>query len=74
MSEKEFYAWKKDWFRRIPNCEKFNCCHEIMTCAITPLCGCGSIYETYKKQSMPRECDTVSCDDCFEKYECNKNK
>lgn len=74
MTDQEFQKWKTDWFRRIPKCKKFACVHELTSCAIRPLCGCGSIYPTYKNQKEPEECTTVSCPDCFNYRDCYKEK
>ena len=70
MTEEEFKDWKKDWYKRVPGCENFVCCHELMSCGIKIFCGDCSIYDTYTRDSNPRECDIVGCDDCFIKYEC----
>ncbi len=72
MNKKEFEFWKKDWLKRIPKCQDFVCCHETSNCAIRPLCGCGSIYETYKSQKDPEECNTIDCMDCMLRWECNR--
>ena len=74
ITKEQFEIWKKFWFERIPKCKDFVCCHEMTSCAINFLCGCGSIYETYSKQKHPRECTTVGCADCMLKYECEKLK
>lgn len=74
MTKEEFQEWKKSWFDRIPKCQDFACCHELMSCAIYPLCGCGSIYETYTIQKSPEECNTVGCIDCMLKCECKKSQ
>jgi hypothetical protein len=70
MNEKEFQFWKEEWFLYVPKCKDFVCCHELTSCAIKPLCGCGSIYNTYKSQEIPLECLEVTCNDCLSKYEC----
>ena len=70
MTESEFEEWKKDWYTRIPGCEDFVCCHELMSCGIRIFCGDCSIYDTYKKEKNAVECITVGCDDCVSKYEC----
>lgn len=72
MTDKEFQRWKHEWFLRVPKCKDFACCHELSHCAIIPLCGCGSIYLTYKNQECPLECLEVTCADCFNKYDCAK--
>ncbi len=74
MTESEFNEWKKDWYQRIPKCEEFLCCHELMSCGIKILCGDCSIYETYRKASNLKECITVGCNDCMLKYKCNDYK
>ena len=72
MTKEEFQEWIDKWFLRVPKCKDFACCHELMSCAIYPLCGCGSIYETYSRQKSPEECTTVDCADCMLKYECKR--
>lgn len=72
MSENEFEKWKTSWFDRIPKCRSFYCIHELTSCCVDWLCSCGSIYSTYKSQKEPRECNDVSCEDCYKKYECKK--
>jgi len=72
MNEEEFFQWKRNWFKRIPKCIDFACCHELSSCAIKPLCGCGSIFQTYQYQIRPEECFTVDCSDCLNKHECTK--
>jgi hypothetical protein len=72
MSKIEFESWKKEWFLRVPKCKDFACCHELTTCAIKPLCGCGSIYSTYHSQECSTECLEVTCADCFNKYDCKR--
>lgn len=74
MTISEFEEWKKDWYERVPKCNKFVCCHELMSCGIKIFCGDCSIYGTYKRDKEPRECTTVSCDDCMLKYECSDYK
>ncbi len=74
MTRAEFESWKKEWFERVAGCKEFACVHELSSCAIKPLCGCGSIYETYIKQETPIECLEVTCKDCFLKHECKKTK
>lgn len=74
MTKEEFLQWKKEWFLRVPKCKYFVCCHELMRCAIHPLCGCGSIFETYQIQKNPEECTAITCADCFGKHECEKVK
>lgn len=74
MDEKQFNKWKRKWFDEVPKCRSFVCCHELTSCAIRPLCGCGSIYETYRQQTNPEECLTVTCEDCIKKYTCNRYK
>lgn len=71
MTKNEFEKWKLNWFLRVPKCFNFHCCHELTSCAINPLCGCGSLYETYKLQECPLECLEVTCDDCMLKNECD---
>ena len=46
MTEEEFKNWKKDWYKRVPKCENFVCCHELMSCGIKIFCGDCSIYDT----------------------------
>ena len=70
MTEDQFKEWKKDWYKRVPGCENFVCCHELMSCGIKIFCGDCSIYDTYIRDKHPRECTMVGCDDCFMKYEC----
>ena len=70
MTEEEFKEWKKDWYKRVPKCENFVCCHELMSCGIKIFCGDCSIHGVYAMDKNPMECDTVGCDDCFIKYEC----
>ncbi len=72
MNKKDFEEWKKNWFLEVPGCKDFACCHELDTCAIKILCGCGSIYQTYKTQECPIECLEVGCMDCFFVHECKK--
>ena len=73
MTKGEFLDWKKKWFDKVPGCKDFACCHELMTCAVKPLCG-FSIYESYINQEIPLECLEVSCKDCFLIHECKKTK
>lgn len=70
MTESEFKEWKKDWYKRVPKCDKFVCCHELMSCGIRIFCGDCSIHSTYERDKDPQECTIVGCDDCMLKYEC----
>lgn len=72
MTEKDFNIWKLSWLTRVPKCLEFACCHELMSCAIRPLCACGSIYTTYKSQLDPEECTNVGCQDCLKRYTCKR--
>jgi hypothetical protein len=72
MSKNEFTFWKEEWFLRVPKCKDFVCCHELTSCAVKFLCGCGSLYDIYKTQEVPLECSEVSCSDCLLKYECRQ--
>ncbi len=74
MTKIEFLQSKKNWFLDVPKCKDFACCHELMRCAIHPLCGCGSIFETYQTQECPLECLEVGCNDCIRKHDCKKVK
>ena len=74
LSKGDFEKWKLNWFMRVPKCFNFMCCHELTSCCVDYLCGCGSIYETYKNQECPLECFEVDCDDCMNKYECENVK
>jgi hypothetical protein len=74
MTESEFKEWKIDWYEKVPKCDKFVCCHELMSCGIKIFCGDCSIYSTYSKDKKPEECTTVGCDDCMVKYECENYK
>ena len=72
LNKEEFENWKEEWNLRIPKCKDFICCHELDSCAIDRLCSQGSIYETYKQQSIPTECTNVDCMDCIKHYDCYK--
>jgi len=74
MTELEFKEWKDDWYKRVPKCKDFICCHELMSCGIKIFCGDCSIYGTYIMDKDPRECATVGCNDCIMKYECKDYK
>ena len=74
MTISEFEEWKKDWYERVPKCNKFVCCHELMSCGIKIFCGDCSIYSTYSIDKEPQECTTVGCDDCMIKYICDNYK
>lgn len=74
MSLEEFEKWKIDWGNKIPQCNRFVCCHEMDSCAIKVFCNQGSIYDTYIKDKHPRECVGVGCADCLLKYECEEIK
>lgn len=70
MTESEFKEWKEHWYRKVPKCDKFVCCHELMSCGIKIFCGDCSIYDTYSRDEKPVECTTVGCDDCMIKHDC----
>jgi len=71
MNKKEFEAWWRDWFKRIPKCKDFVCIHELDSCGIYRFCGCCTIYETFMhNQDIASECDDVSCIDCARRHQC----
>jgi hypothetical protein len=74
MTESEFKEWKADWYKKVPKCDKFVCCHELMSCGIQLFCGDCSIHSTYARDKNPQECTRVGCDDCMLKYECKDYK
>ena len=75
MTMEEFKEWKKKWYKTVPRCDDFVCCHELTACGVDYLCGDCTIYETWK---LPRygkvTCTDVGCEDCFEKYSCKRGR
>ena len=71
LTKEEFSQWKEEWNLRIPKCKDFICCHELNSCAVDRLCSQGSMYETYKRQTSPVECDDVTCGDCMRREDCD---
>jgi hypothetical protein len=69
MTGLEFEKWKEDWYKRVPKCKDFSCCHELMSCGIKIFCGDCSIYDTYAREKDHKECTIVGCDDCMMKYD-----
>lgn len=72
-TKREFNAWVKEWYKTVPKCSKFRCCHELMSCGIAVACGDCSRYETMLK-GAGRICNEVSCIDCLSREQCKNAK
>lgn len=68
-TSEQFDEWCKQWYREVPECEDFSCCHELMSCGINFGCGDCSIYPTMQT-GCSNICTNVDCLDCNMKYEC----
>lgn len=78
MTREEFEKWKANWYKTVPRCDDFVCCHELTACGVDYLCGDCTIYETWQRYRNTLTdkvtCTDVNCTDCFEKYECKRCK
>lgn len=74
MTREDFEEWKQWWYRMVPRCENFICCHELTSCGIDRLCGDCTVYETWQNYrdilSNKVTCTDVGCEDCMLKYDC----
>ncbi len=76
MTREEFKEWKVNWYKTIPRCDDFVCCHELTVCGIDYLCGDCTIYEIWQQYrdtlTGKVTCTDVDCMDCLEHYDCHK--
>lgn len=72
-TEAEFEKWKKDWFKTVPKCDDFACCHELMSCGIYVACGSCSLHRTMAAGVADRICEDVDCSNCCD-YECKEKR
>jgi len=78
MKQKDFEDWKRNWFKYVPQCFDFVCCHEMTSCGVERFCGDCTIYPTWntaieKKFKIPT-CNDVGCDDCLRNHDCKRRK
>lgn len=73
---KLFETWKRQWFKYIPKCADFVCCHELSSCGVDKFCGDSTIYPTWndavERHLTKPTCTNVGCADCLRNHDCEK--
>jgi hypothetical protein len=73
---KEFEEWKRNWYKTVPRCTQFVCCHELTACGVNYLCGDCTIFPTWEYYQQTRTnkvtCTDVSCEDCLKNHNCER--
>jgi len=77
MTQEDFQKWKRRWYKTVPRCADFVCCHELTSCAVELQCG-ETIYPTwtfYREEGREHfTCTDVGCIDCLRNHDCKRRR